>query len=76
MDDNITELGIVCKSIRESFPKFDTLFFNHGYREVNEGAHIMAHCIANWNIPMVLMDIPPISLIEIHKMDGVRPTLD
>ena len=76
VDDNITELGIICKSIRESFPKFDTRVFNHGYRQVNEGAHIMAHCIANWNTPMVLMDIPPISLIENHKLDGVRPTLD
>ena len=63
MDDNITELGIICKSICESFPNFDTRAFSHGYREVNEGAHIMAHCIANWNTPMVLMDIPPISLI-------------
>ena len=52
------------------------VFFNHGYREVNEGAHIMAHCIANWNTPMVLMDIPPISLSDHLKLDGVRPTLD
>ena len=52
------------------------VFFNHGYREVNEGAHIMAHCIANWNTPMVLMDIPPISLIDHVKLYGVRPTLD
>ena len=74
VDDNITELGIICKSIRESFPKFDTRVFNHGYREVNEGAHIMAHCIANWNTPMVLMDIPPISLIDHVKLDGVTPT--
>ena len=76
VDDNITELGIICKSIRESFPKFDTRVFNHGYREVNEGAHIMAHCIANWNIPMVLMDIPLISLIDHLKLAGVRPTSD
>ena len=59
MDDNITELGIVCKSIRESFPKFDTRVFNHGYREVNEAAHIMAHSVANCNTPIVIMDIPP-----------------
>ena len=52
------------------------VFFNHGYREVNEGAHIMAHCIANWNIPMVLMDIPLISLIDHLKLAGVRPTSD
>ena len=52
------------------------MFFNHGYREVNEGAHIMAHYIANWNIPMVLMDIPLISLIDSLKLDGVRPTSD
>ena len=76
MDDNITELGIICKSICELFPKFDTRVFSHGYRKVNEGAHIMAHCIANWNTPMVLMNIPPISLIENHKLDGVRPTSD
>ena len=76
VDDNITELGIICKSICELFPKFDTRVFSHGYREVNEGAHIMAHCIANWNTPMVLMDIPPISLIDHVKLDGVRPTSD
>ena len=76
MDGNITELGIICKSICELFPKFDTRVFSHGYREVNEGAHIMAHCIANWNSPMVLMDIPPISLIDHFKLDGVRPTSD
>ena len=52
------------------------VFCNHGYREVNEGAHIMAHYIANWNIPMVLMDIPLISLIDHLKLDGVRPTSD
>ena len=52
------------------------VFFNHGYREVNEGAHIMAHCIANWNIPMVLMDIPLISLVDHIKLAGVRPTSD
>ena len=74
--DNITELGIICKTIRELFPKFDTRVFSHGYRELNEGAHIMAHCIANWNTPMVLMDIPPISLIENQKLDDVRPTSD
>ena len=74
MDDHITELAIICKSIRELFPKFDTRVFSHGYREVNEGAHIMAHCIANWNILMVLMDIPPISLIDHVKLDGVTPT--
>ena len=76
MVDKITELGIICKSIRESFPKFDTRVLNHCYREVNEGAHIMAHCIANWNTPMVLMDIPLISLIDHLKLAGVRPTSD
>ena len=76
MDDNITELGMICKSIFEVFPKFDTRVLNHCYREVNEGAHIMAHCIANWNTPMVLMDTPPISLIDHLKLDGVRPTSD
>ena len=52
------------------------VFFNHGSREVNEGAHIMAHCIANWNITIVLMDTPLISLIDHLKLDGVRPTSD
>ena len=74
MDDNITEVGIICKSIRELLPKFDKHVFNHGYRDVNESAHIMAHCIANWNTPMVLMDIPPISLIDHVKLDGITPT--
>ena len=68
------ELGIICKSICEVFPKFDTRVLNHCYREVNEGANIMVHCIANWNIPMGLIYIPLISLIDHLKLDGVRPT--
>ena len=58
VDNNIMELGIICKYIRGLHPKFDTCVWNHGYGKVNEVSHIMADCIANCNTPIVVMDIP------------------
>ena len=59
VDNNILELGIICKNIRGLLPKSDTCVWNHGYGKVNEVSHIMAHSIANCNTPIVIMDIPP-----------------
>ena len=59
VDNNIMELGIICKNIRGLLPMFDTCVWNHGYRKVNEVSHIMVHSIANCNTPIVIMDIPP-----------------
>ena len=59
MDNNIMLLGIICNNIHGLIPKFDTCVWNHGYHNVNELCHIMAHSIANCNTPIVIMDIPP-----------------
>ena len=58
VDNNIMELGIICKNIRGLLPMFDTCVWNYGYRKVNEVSHIMAHSTANCNIPIVIVDIP------------------
>ena len=59
VDNNILELGIICKNISGLLPQFDPCVWNYCYRKVREFSHIMAHSIANCNTPIVIMDIPP-----------------
>ncbi|CAN1239255.1 hypothetical protein LINGRAPRIM_LOCUS2305 [Linum grandiflorum] len=71
MEDSMSELGILYRSIRGLLDKFGSGLWQHDRREVNEAAHIMAHSNAYWNSPIVWMDRPSIFLVDQFKPANV-----
>ncbi|CAI0392555.1 unnamed protein product [Linum tenue] len=71
---NYTELGTIVLNIRKLLQGEEAGRVQHTRRNANKAAHIMAHMDTRWDETEVWFDRPPISILDLLKLDDVRLT--
>ncbi|CAN0876047.1 hypothetical protein LINGRAHAP2_LOCUS11081 [Linum grandiflorum] len=71
MGEDLSEIRVICRSIRRLLDEFDSAQIQHCSREDNKTAHIMAHSEARWNYRVEWVDRPPIYIVYQLILDNV-----